>query len=275
MKLKIILGILAVLLVLVVIAVLVVGSHLGAIVKAGMETVGPKVTQTTLTVDTVDVSLLSGSASVKGLVVGNPDGYKAPQSISISNAAVSLAPGSVLSDKILIHSIEVRGPEITFEGNPIGANNLTKIMANVNSSAGPVDQATTNAPAAAPAGAKKPAKKFEVDDLLITGAKVHASLTGFINRDITLPIPDIHLTDLGKGTDGITAADLTQKVLSEITADTVKTLVGYATDLSKNAAGAAKGILQDAASGALGNSTNAVGDSVDKLKKGFGNLLGK
>ena len=60
------------LLVLIVVAVIVVGLFLGKIVKAGVERVGPKITQTTLTVDAVDLSLLTGSATVKNLVVGNP-----------------------------------------------------------------------------------------------------------------------------------------------------------------------------------------------------------
>jgi len=270
MKIKIILGFLVLLVVLLLVAVLVVGTHLGDLVKSGMERFGPKLTQTTLTVDKVNLSLFAGSAGVKGLVLGNPEGYKALQSICFSNAAISLAPGSVLSDKIVIHSIEVRAPEITFEGNPLGANNLTKIMANVNAMSGPVDQATTNAPVASPAGPKKPAKKLEVDDFLITGAIVHANLTGLVNKEVTLTLPDIHLTDLGRGNAGITAADLTQKVLSQITVTTVMTLVQNVSNLGKGAAKAA----QDAANGLLQNSSNGVGEGVDKLKKGLGGLLG-
>ena len=98
---KILLGVGIGLLVLIVVAVIVVGLFLGKIVKAGVNTVGPKLTQTTLTVDAVDVSLLTGSATVKNLVVGNPEGYKAPNAISVGLTAVSASPMSVLSDKIV------------------------------------------------------------------------------------------------------------------------------------------------------------------------------
>lgn len=264
---KIVVGIVVVLVVVLVVVALVVGANLGGIVKAGMETVGPKVTKTTLTVDSVNVSLIGGSAGIKGLLLGNPDGYKAAQSISVGNAAVSLAPASVLSDKIVIHSIEVRAPEITFEGNPFGDNNLKKIMDNVNAMAGggAAAQPGTNAPA--PAAGNKPAKKLEVDDFVISGAKVHANLTGVINKEVTLPLPDIHLTDLGKGNGGITAADLTQKVLSEITSATLKTLVTYASNLGKDATGAATDLLQ--------GSSNVATQGVNKLKQGLNGLFGK
>ena len=97
-------------------------------------------------------------------------------------------------------------------------------MANVNAMTGPVDQATHQRSSRPRAGRKKPAKKLEVDDFLITGAKVHANLTGLVNKELTLTLPDIHLTDLGKGPDGITAADLTKKVLTAITVNTITAL---------------------------------------------------
>lgn len=267
MKKKIILGAGIGIVVLLVVGVIVVGIFLGSIVKAGMETVGPKVTQTTLTVEAVNISLLGGSASVKGLVLGNPAGYQAPQSISVGDAAVSLAPGSLLSDKIVIRSIAVRDAEITFEGNPFGANNLTKIMDNVNAMTASAASTGTNAPAASSTGAKKPAKKLEVDDFLITGAKIHANLTGVVNKEITLPLPDIHLTDLGKGSAGITAADLTKTVLGQITSGTLKALTTAVADLGKNVTGAAKGAAQDAG--------KAASEGVEKVKKGLGGLFGK
>jgi hypothetical protein len=265
-KIKIIIGVLVVLFVLFVVAVLMIGAHLGDLVKAGLEVAGPKVTQTTLTVDAVNISLLAGSASVKNLVLGNPAGYQAPQSLCISNTAISLVPGSVWSDRIVIHSVEVRALDITFEGNPFGANNLTQIMANVDGAAGSASGGN-NAPAAAPAGPAKPARTYEVDDLVITGARVHATLTGFVNREVTLPVPDIHMTGLGAGPDGITGADLTKKVLGAITSEAIKALATYAAGLGKDVTNAAKNAARGVTTGA--------GDGVNKMKQGLNSLFGK
>lgn len=273
MKKKIILGVIAVLFLVFAVAALVIGAHLGDIVKVGVETVGPKITQTSVTVDRVNVSILSGSAGLKDLVLGNPTGYQAPQAISVGSASVSLSPGSLLGEKIIVHSVELRSPEITFEGNPLGANNLMQIMHNVNGDTAAVDK-STNAPAAATPAEKKATRKLQVDDFVISGAKVHANLTGLVNKQVDLTLPDIHLTNLGTGADGITAADLTQQVLKAITADTLKAVATAATEIGKNAANAAKAVAQDAVNGAL-SGTNNVGESVDKLKKGLGGLLGK
>ena len=244
MKKKIILGIGIGLIVVIVAVVIIVGFFLGTVVKVGMETIGPKVTQTSLTVSSVQVGILSGSARINDLVLGNPEAYlaKAPDAISVGKTAVSVAPFSVLSDKIVIKSVEVISPEITFEGNPFGANNLKAIMNNVNAFSGGAGP-DTNAPTQT--GANKPAKQLEVDDFLISGAKVHFN-------GATLPLPDIHFSDLGTGPEGITAADLTKKVLGEISASTIKEVAS-----------------------SVGNAGKAVGSEAGKLGKSLGGLFGK
>jgi hypothetical protein len=246
-------------LVLIVAAVIVAALALDGIVKTGVQTFGPQITKVSINLDSVHIGLLTGSARVKGLVVGNPDGYKTPQAISVGLAEVGVNPFSILSDKIVVRSVHVIAPEITFEGG-LGGNNLSKILANVNAFA--KAGATTSTNAATPAAAK-PGKKIEVDDFLITGAVVHVSFTGLGGKEMTLPLPDIHLTDLGKGGDGLTPADLTRAVLSTITGATVKAVAAGASDLGKGAESLGKDATQGAAAG------------VDKITKGLGGLFGK
>ena len=228
-----------VLVVLTIVAVIAAGFFLGNIVKAGMETIGPKITQVPIKVDAVKLSLLTGSARVKGLVVGNPEGYKTPQAISVGFASVDVNPFTVLSDKIVIRSVRVEAPEITFEGNPFSGNNLSKIMKNVNAATKSGGPGSTNATAKAD---NKPGQKIEVDDFLITGAKVHVSLSGMGGKEMTLPLPDIHFTNLGKGSAGITAADLTRRVLDAITTATIKAVANATADIGKSAQAVGKDI---------------------------------
>jgi uncharacterized protein involved in outer membrane biogenesis len=234
---------------LIVLALLGVGLFLNSIVKKGVETIGPQLTKVEIKLDSVSLHLLTGSGSIKGLVVGNPEGYKTPQAISVGNASLSVKPGSLLSDKIVIRSIRLEAPEITFEGLPVGANNLSKILDNVNAATG---GSSTNKAAPKETAAAKPGKKLELDDFLITGAKVHVTLTGLGGKTGTLPLPDIHLTDLGKDSDGITAADLTKHILSAITEGTIKAVAANASQLGKSAEEAAKGAVDKAGGAAKG-----------------------
>jgi hypothetical protein len=221
---KILFSLLIILIVVILAGIIALNFYLGPAVKMGMETVGPKMTQVSVKVDAVNVSLLTGSAGIKNLVVGNPEGYKAPEAIRVGSAAIGVNPLSVLSDKIVIRSMRLEGPQITFEGSPFSGNNLNTILKNVNAATRSGGTAATNAPAQKSA---KPAKKLEVDDLLITGAKVNFN-------GAVLTLPDIHLTNLGRGSGGITPADLTRRMLEAITAATIKAVVNAGTEVGND-----------------------------------------
>src|SRR5215469_244689 len=123
-----------VLLVLVVVTIaLFLGFFLDSGIKRGVETFGPKLTKVDVKLDSVSIGLLSGSGKIKGLVVGNPTGYKSPTAISVGSASLALSPGSLLSDKVVIKSINLQSPEITFETDFHG-NNLSKLQSNLNDS---------------------------------------------------------------------------------------------------------------------------------------------
>jgi hypothetical protein len=250
--------------VLLIAAVIVVALCLDGIVKKSVEVVGPQITKVTINLDSVHIGLLTGSASVKGLVVGNPNGYQASQAISVGLAEVGVNPFSILTDKIVVRSVHVESPEITFEGG-FGGNNLSKIMDNVNgvAKAGGPPSANTNVTATT---GQKPGKKIEVDDFLITGAKVHGTLILFSGKEVTIPsvtLPDIHLTNLGKGSDGLTPTDLTHAVLKAVITATVKAVSDAALSLGTGGENLGK------------QAGKTAGDSVDKIKKGLGGLFGK
>jgi uncharacterized protein involved in outer membrane biogenesis len=252
---KLLIRLLIVVVVLIVLAVLAVGFFLDGAIKKGVETFGPQIAKVDIKLDSVNLSILSGSGKVRGLVVGNPEGFKTAHAISVGTASVSVAPGSVLSDKIVIKFIRVEAPEITYEGGLLGGDNLHKILDNVSAAVGS-GTVTTNA-------SGKPAKKLQVDDFLITGAKVNVSLKGTGGFAAPIPIPDIHLTSLGQGPEGITAAELMKKVLAEVSSDVAKVAVKAVSDLGKGALDAA------------GNVGKSATENVGKTTKGITDLFKK
>ena len=255
---KILVRLCVALVVLIILVALGVHFFLDSAVKKGVETVGPKLTKVDVKLDGVHISLLSGSGKLKGLVVGNPDPYKSPHSISVGTAALELKPSSLLADKLIIKSINVEAPEITFEGG-LGGNNLKKLLANLNeSTTGP---GGTNVPNATPKEQKKANKKIEVDEFKITGAKLTANITD-LNKTITIPLPTIELSNLGTGPDGITVAELTKKVIAAIETESLKAVSSSATDLGKAAENLTKGLGKN--SGSLTNVTQGIGNLFKK-----------
>jgi uncharacterized protein involved in outer membrane biogenesis len=208
---RVLLGVVIIVVLLGVAAVL----FLGTIVKAGVEKVGPRVAKVPVKLDGAKISLFNGDGELKGFSVGNPAGYKSPEAIKVGSIAVGLVPRSVLSDKVIIRSIRIAAPEITYETDLKGSN-LQKILDNVGGSAQQDEKAPTKQE-------QTTKTKLQVDDLVITGGKVHvaAALVG----STTVPLPEIHLKDLGQGPEGITPAELSKKILSAVLDATTKAVV--------------------------------------------------
>lgn len=243
---RILLGLVVLLLVLGVVAILFIGS----IVKTGVEKVGPVVTKVPVKLDAANISVFSGSGTLKGFVLGNPEGFKSPEAVKVGSMSLALVPMSVLGDKVVIHSIRVEAPEISYETDLKGSN-LGRILDNISSGE---KQPAESKPGEKSKGAQK---KLQVDEFLITGAKVHA--TAPLVGTYTVPLPEIKLTDLGQGPDGITVADLSKKVMTALVEATTKA----AADGLKNAGKGVQG-LEGSATDTLKKGASGLGDLFKK-----------
>lgn len=226
--------------------VVVLALSLDSLIKKGVETVGPQITKTEMRLDRASISIFSGSGSLQGFLIGNPEGYKTPSAIKVGEVSLGVSPGSVMSDKIHVTHVRVNGPEITFEGSLGTKNNLGKIMENVEAATGGATKTTnqkTDKPASEPAGGGA-SKKLQVDDFLISGAKVNVSMNMLGGKALTVTIPDIHFTGLGTGPEGITAGELAKKVLGQINVETLKAVEKAVGEMGKEAMDKVKGTTE-------------------------------
>jgi len=250
--------------ILLIVAVVAVGLSLNGAIKKGVETFGPQIAKVPVTVDGVSLSLFSGSGAVKGLVVGNPEGYKTDHAMSVGLASVAISPGSLLSDKIVVKSILIEAPQVTFELGP-GGNNLQRIQENLGGSATGTPEAPKPTGEKAPAESK-PAKKLQVDEVVISGGKVTLGMAALGGKLIEAPLPEIRMSNLGQGPEGITGAELGKEILSQINRGAIKT---YTEQLEKMGAEALQNLTQNAT-----NVVNkAASDVLNKASKGLGDLL--
>ena len=252
---KIILGIGITLVLLLIIGLVALGLSLDGIVKRGVETMGPKVMKVDVKLDKFALSLFSGGGELDGLVIGNPAGFKSTNAVSVGVGRVVVKPSSLLSDKIVIQMVKVDAPEINLETG-LNGTNLKKILDNLNETPSSPD---TNA-AAKPASAA-PGKKLEVDDFLLTGAKLNVIVAGLGSQ--TLALPEIHLSNLGTGPDGISSVELTKVILSEIEKVAAKAAAENAGNIAKSATGLLNGL------------TGKTNGTAENLGKGLGDLLKK
>jgi hypothetical protein len=198
------------------IAILLVGDMvLDLVVTRSVGSVGSKLTGTDLTMDGANLFLLSGAGAIKNLDVGNPVGYSQFSAIQVGTINVGLKPGSVFSDILQISHIRVCSPQINFEGS-VDTNNLAALLQNV--------EAAVNSGLPHP-GSEPPGKRLHVEDLLITGAKLNVRAPVLGGPPQILNLPDIHITDLGAGTNSLSSAELTQMVLSRLSKEAMAALI--------------------------------------------------
>jgi uncharacterized protein involved in outer membrane biogenesis len=198
--------------------------------------------------DLATISIFNGSGELKGFVIGNPEGYKTPEAMKVGKTGVSIVPSSVFAEKKHIRYIRVEAPEITYETDLKGSN-LSKLLDNVRGS----EEQDRKAPTKKEQTSKT---KLQVDEFLITGGKLHVAATaaGYkLPVPQTIDLPEIKMTDLGQGPEGITPTELSKRLLEELINAATKAV----------AANAPK--LEDAGK-ALGTS------AVDQLKKSGGKV---
>jgi hypothetical protein len=245
-------GFIVVVIVIGVLGLVTANFFIGSIIKKGVETVGPTVTKTDVKLDGASLALLSGSGELRGLLVGNPQGFKTPSAIRIGSVSVQVVPRSVFGGKVIVHSVKVLAPEITFEGGLQG-NNLSKLLDNIRG---------TNQPAGSSSSSSS-SRTLEVDDLLITGGKINVNLNLLGSRSATVALPEIHLTDLGQDPNGLTPAELSEKLVHVLLDSATRAVTSEMGALGKNLGGAAQAV-----------GTGAV-QQVEKVTKGLGSLFKK
>ena len=104
-----------------------------------------------------------------------------------------------------------------------------------------------------------------MDDFVISGGKINLSIDAgpLGGKSATVPLPEIHLTNLGSGPDGITAADLTAKVLKELLQAAIPAAEKAVVNLGKGATDAVKEAGK-AATEEVGKATKGIGDLFKK-----------
>ena len=218
---------------------------LGSTAKRAIEAFGPKVAQVDVRVKSVGVSLIGGSGSLKGLFIGNPQGYKSPSAIKADTIRIAVAPASLFGKKVHLRSIIIESPEITFEGG-IEGNNLTTLQQNIQKFSG--------------GSPSKSETRLQVDEFVIRGARVSVAAVPLGGKAMSLPLPDIRLENLGSQGDGITVPELSKQVVGEVVKGTMVVIAKSADQIFKGASEAAKN---------LGDEGKAAADIV----KGIGNLF--
>ena len=186
-------------------------SNLGPLVKKTVNTVGPQITKTDVEVADVSISIFSGEAKIKGFLLGNPKGFKSVQAMKVGSVYVDIDEGSITKNPIIINKIEIVAPEITYE-KISGSDNFQTILKNVQTSA----KAEKKSDSKAGSTGDKQGKKIVINHVIVKDGKVNLTMAALGGKEITAPLPDIHLKDIGKKNNGATPAEAFEQIFSSL-----------------------------------------------------------
>ena len=121
----------------------------GSLIKTAVETYGPRYLGVDVRLGSAEISLTEGTGELRGLVIGNPEGFDGPHSFSLGLIRLGLDPLGQSETLIRLRNIEVDSADLAMVARGTRTN-LQALMANLSSDGG--DQAPSEAPQAPLAG---------------------------------------------------------------------------------------------------------------------------
>ena len=211
--------------------VVAVSLSLDRLIPKSFNAAVPSILGVPATLQSANITLLTGKASLQQLHIGNPDGYKTDGLFDLASVSVDVDNSSLFSDTLVIKQILVDGLVVTYEKG-LRNSNLGALLESL--SAG---EETAEDPSSEK---EKSGKKVVIEKIVITNARMNFSVTGAApltgGGSIPIPLPTITLTDLGKEKEGITLVEAIRRVLTAIAGATGTAIAGSAKLLGQGVA---------------------------------------
>ncbi len=283
---KILIGIGVTLLVIVIVVIIGINFFAGSLVKTGVEKFAPGILGVPVTVENVNIGILRGKVSIKGLVVGNPEKFKSDYLFSLGKLSIKLDLESLSTDTIIVNEIIIKAPKISYE-LALGSSNIGTLLDNLAKEEDDEDNKEVKEEKPIDPNAP-PAKKVIIEKILLTDGKVSINVAALGGRGATVPLPKIEMTDVGKEKEGgANIVDVVSEVIAAISKSVVQVASGSvkllgdgakaAMDVTLksaavvgDAAGAAVGAAGDAAGAAIGAAGDAAGAAGDAAGAAIG-----
>ena len=265
---KVLLGLFGLIAVVLIGGFLYVYLNLNGLIKGAVEEYAPRYTQTDVSLGSVNLSL-SGEGALSNLLIGNPQGYKGNESLSLGKLDVALDPKSLTKDVIVIHKLEIVAPGITYEPGGKAGSNLQQLVKNIQDSTQSAGGQAQQSPSTG--GESSQGKKVIIDRLVISDGKVSV-VTPLSPQPLSASLPTIEFADIGRDKGGEYIPVVIKQVLKKVTESAQKVANVSLDDLKAQLKGKVDAKVNEAVGKLPGGVQEQLGDGVgDKLKNLFGN----
>jgi hypothetical protein len=222
-------------------------GSLDKIIEAAIESYGPEIIGAKIELDSVNLNLGEGQATLNGLYIGNPDGFNTDYAMQLAQVKLSLDIESLTSDVVVIKEVLIQSPQIIYEVTN-GGSNIDRLAENAKSYVG------TETPVEEEDDSDSGEAKLIIDNIYINEGQVSVSHSILKGKALSVGLPNLHLQDIGKEENGATPGKIAQEIMAEIKSGvgTAVTSLGLGETFSSGAAAIKKGAgsVMDSAKGA-------------------------
>jgi hypothetical protein len=228
-------------------------------IKSGVEKYGSEVTQTPVRLEGVGLSsIFSGNATLTGLYVGNPEGYKSENIFGLGKVEVDVDTETVMSDKIIINKIIIQKPEISYE-KTLMSSNLKELLKNIEAFTKSSEENTPTPVEGESTADSGSSKQVVIKQLIIEDGTIYVGLMG---AGKTVALPRIEMNDIGETGNEKSPAEILELVLNEVL-QSIGPAIANGGD-----------IIGDSGKAILDNASKQGEDALEKAKDGLKGLLG-
>jgi hypothetical protein len=226
--LKVIAGLALAVVILVVVGGYLLVSNLDGIIKDVIEDVGSEITQASVTVNAVNLDLKTGKGQIKGLTIGNPEGFDSKYAFRLENVALGLDLKTLSAPVIVITEITIRGAKLIAEQKG-KTTNLSVLMKNMEASSKKASSEPSQ-----PQGTSDP-----TDVRLMVKKFVFVNTKGTIipegSKKKALKLPDVRRKNIGNNKTGLTPEQLANELLQSVIEQVEKAVADYLAGLAVQA----------------------------------------
>ncbi len=182
---------------------LILNIALDSIIKEAVEKKISLVIGSSVTIENVDFSVISGDGIMTGIRVFNPEGFSEKPALILGKVHFKVDMGALSMDVITLSEIQAESPVIVPENNEAGKMNFQVLSQNL--------ERTIDRKDAVEKASKARMPKFRVSEFILSEGKIDLSSLGYDSG--SLRIPEYRLQNLG-GPDGATPAEVMEEIFS-------------------------------------------------------------
>lgn len=165
-------------------------------------------TRTSVRLERIEISPGDGTGTITGFSVGNPKGFNAPAAFSADSIKLALDPATLGKEVLVVRALSVTSPRLSYESGNAGSN-FEALLENIR----------RQAEVSAAAGTQGP--KLIIERLVVHNAALSYASALTAGKTVTIPLPDIRLSGIGRVEGGVTPGRFAQAV-AEVMLDRIR-----------------------------------------------------